>query len=106
MTGIDERGKNSWFSGLEESDLAFIRRFVLSSGSLKDMAAAYGVSYPTVRLRLDRLIAKIQVLEDAKIESDLERFLRAAYAEGKIDADFLKKSLNLHKKETEGGSIP
>lgn len=51
-------------AGLEEEDVAFIKRFVLSSGSLKEMAAEYGVTYPTVRLRLDRLIQKIR-LEDA-----------------------------------------
>lgn len=41
-----------WMSGLEEEDLAFIKRFILASGSLKEMAAQYGVTYPTVRLRL------------------------------------------------------
>ena len=53
-----------WMAGLEEEDVTFIKRFVLSSGSLKEMAAEYGVTYPTVRLRLDRLIQKIR-LEDA-----------------------------------------
>lgn len=46
----------SWMAGLEEEDAAFIKKFVLASGSLKEMAGLYGVSYPTVRLRLDRLI--------------------------------------------------
>ena len=49
-----------WMAGLEEEDVTFIKRFVLSSGSLKDMARQYEVTYPTVRLRLDRLIQKIQ----------------------------------------------
>ena len=53
-----------WMAGLEEEDVAFIKRFVLSSGSLKEMAAEYGVTYPTVRLRLDRLIQKIHLSED------------------------------------------
>ena len=49
-----------WLANLEEEDVAFIKRFLLASGSLKEIAAQYGVSYPTVRLRLDRLIQKIK----------------------------------------------
>ncbi|MDO5400292.1 MAG: DUF2089 family protein [Eubacteriales bacterium] len=54
-----------WLSSLEEEDISFIRRFLLASGSLKEMARQYQVSYPTVRLRLDRLIQKIQAAEEA-----------------------------------------
>ena len=49
-----------WMAGLEDEDLVFIKKFVLASGSLKEMAGEYGVTYPTVRLRLDRLIQKIK----------------------------------------------
>lgn len=37
----------------------FIELFVLSSGSLKAVAAAEDISYPTVRNRLDSLIERI-----------------------------------------------
>ena len=47
-----------WIADLDEQDLTFVKRFLLASGSLKEVAAQYGVSYPTVRLRLDRLIQK------------------------------------------------
>ncbi|MCL2031168.1 MAG: DUF2089 domain-containing protein [Oscillospiraceae bacterium] len=50
-----------WLAGLEDEELSFIKNFLLCSGSLKEIAAQYGVSYPTVRLRLDRLIQKIQI---------------------------------------------
>ena len=46
----------AWMAALEDEDGTFIKKFILASGSLKEMAAQYGVSYPTVRLRLDRLI--------------------------------------------------
>ena len=39
-----------WMADLEEEDLAFIKRFLLASGSLKEIAKQYGVTYPTVRL--------------------------------------------------------
>lgn len=37
----------------------FVELFVLASGSLKQMAELLGVSYPTVRSRLDRLIGTL-----------------------------------------------
>ena len=55
-----------WLSNLDEEDVAFIKRFVLSSGSLKEMAKQYDVTYPTVRLRLDRLIEKIKMSENTQ----------------------------------------
>ncbi|MFR2062807.1 MAG: DUF2089 family protein [Alistipes sp.] len=42
----------------------FILDFVKSSGSLKEMARKLGLSYPTVRNRLDDIIAQIQTIEN------------------------------------------
>ena len=50
-----------WLASLDEEDVSFIKKFVLASGSLKEVAGIYGVTYPTVRLRLDRLIQKIRL---------------------------------------------
>lgn len=89
----------AWLDKLSDEDHAFIKRFVLASGSLKELAAAYGISYPTVRLRLDRLIEKIRVLDEETIDSEFERTLRARYAEGRIDMDTLKTLLAAHQDE-------
>jgi len=88
-----------WIDFLEDEDLAFIKRFILFSGSLKDLASAYDVTYPTVRLRLDRLIAKIKVYDDNEIQDEFERQLRATYAEGKIDASSFKRLLAAYRNE-------
>jgi len=40
---IDRKDTN-WLDSLEEEDLAFVKRFILCSGSLKDLASAYQVS--------------------------------------------------------------
>jgi hypothetical protein len=98
---VDRDRQKSWIDFLSEEDLAFVRRFVLASGSLKGLAEAYGVTYPTIRLRLDRLIQKIQVVEDQRIASDFERVARAQYAEGKIDLETLKLLLAAHREEVE-----
>ena len=44
---------------LAPDEQRFVELFVLASGSLKQMAELQGVSYPTVRGRLDRLIDKL-----------------------------------------------
>ena len=90
-----------WLEVLSSEDLGFLKRFVLASGSLKKTAAAYGISYPTVRLRLDRLIAKIRLADDPDIGSPFERLLRAQHAEGKIDLATLKLLLEAHRHEKE-----
>lgn len=89
-----------WLAMLDDEDLAFIRRLVLASGSLKAVAQEYGISYPTVRLRLDRLIAKIRAAEAAHELSEFEQILRVSFADGKVDKVTMKKLLAAHKKET------
>ena len=90
-----------WTEPLSDEDLTFIKRFVLASGSLKEMAKVYEITYPTVRLRLDRLIEKIKVLDEHRQISQFERFARAFYAEGKIDINTFKTLLTVHKQEME-----
>ncbi|MBT2756667.1 DUF2089 family protein [Mesobacillus foraminis] len=51
----------SWVLSLDKQSLEFIRKFILNSGSLKNMAKEYEVSYPTVRTMLDNLIKKIEL---------------------------------------------
>src|SRR5882724_4678184 len=91
-----------WVDFLEEEDLAFVKRFILFSGSLKDLASAYQVSYPTLRLRLDRLIEKIKMLDNQRIEDRYERLLRAQFADGKLDTATFKQLLSEYQKQKKG----
>ena len=97
---MTDRKDTNWFDSLEEEDLAFVKRFILCSGSLKDLAGAYEVSYPTLRLRLDRLIEKIKILDDQKIEDRYERLLRAQFADGKLDASTFKHLLSAYQQQS------
>jgi hypothetical protein len=94
--------KKRWLDSLEDEDLAFIKRFILFSGSLKDLAGAYNVSYPTLRLRLDRLIDKIKIMDSEKIDDDYERQLRALFADGKLDSQVFKKLLAAYQEQKKG----
>lgn len=87
----------SWMAGLEDEDAAFIKRFVLASGSLKEMAAQYGVSYPTVRLRLDRLIQKIRLSETAEADP-YEALVKRLAVDDKLDFDTAKLLLSAYRK--------
>lgn len=73
-----------WIAELEEDELKFIKRFVLASGSLKEMAQLYDVTYPTVRARLNHIIEKVKMSEE-KREEPCERLIKKLAIEGKID---------------------
>lgn len=86
-----------WMSELDEGDMTFIKRFLLASGSLKEMAREYGVTYPTVRLRLDRLIQKIQMADNAESEPYVALIKRLAL-DDRLDFDTAKLLINEYKK--------
>ena len=90
-----------WMMGFEEEDMAFVKRFLLSSGSLKEMAAQYGVTYPTVRLRLDRLIQKIELSESVEKEPYIALIKNLAVEE-KIDFDTAKILITRYKQMKKG----
>lgn len=89
-----------WLLGLEEEDVAFIKNFLLASGSMKEIARQYGVSYPTVRLRLDRLIQKIQLNDTAGQEPYIALIKRLALEE-KLDFDTAKLLISAYKQTKE-----
>jgi hypothetical protein len=86
-----------WMVNLEDEDVTFIKKFLQASGSLKEMARQYGVTYPTVRLRLDKLIQKIQISEDIAGEPYIALIKRLAISE-KIDFDTAKILIAEYKK--------
>ena len=90
-----------WLANLDDEDLAFIKKFLLASGSLKEMAKQYNVSYPTVRLRLDRLIQKIKVSEQAEGDPYIALIKRLAI-DDKLDFDTAKLLIGAYK-NTKGG---
>ena len=87
----------AWVAELEDEDLAFVKKFILASGSLKEVASLYGVSYPTVRLRLDRLIQKIRLTESAEADPFVALVKRLALND-KVDLDTAKVLIHAYKK--------
>jgi hypothetical protein len=78
---------------LTQEELAFVTSFVRSSGSLNAMAQLLGVSYPTVRNRLDEILTRLGDIErgvDRRRHAILDR-LEAGELDAKSAADELKK---------------
>ena len=90
----------AWMADLEDQDLTFIKKFILASGSLKEGASVYGVSYPTVRLRLDRLIQKIQLTETAEADPYVSLIKRLA-VDDKLDVETARLLLQAYRKTKE-----
>ena len=90
----------AWIAELEDEDLAFVKKFILASGSLKEVASVYGVSYPTVRLRLDRLIQKIKLSETAESDPYVSLVKRLA-VDDKLDFDTAKILITEYRKTKE-----
>ncbi|EJQ78678.1 DUF2089 domain-containing protein [Bacillus toyonensis] len=88
----------SWILSLDKESLEFIRKFILNSGSLKNMSNLYDVSYPTVRAKLDRLIKKIEVHSK---EDDVEfvNMIKGFVIDERISLDVAKIIIEKYKKE-------
>ena len=87
-----------WMLALEEEDAAFLKNFLMKSGSLKDIAKLYGVSYPTVRLRLDKLIQKVS-LSEQKEEEPFLAFIKGLAVDARLDLETAKMIMEKYKKE-------
>ena len=83
-------GKNipQWLEELDENDYTFIKKFILASGSLKELAKEYNISYPTVRLKLNRLIEKIK--SNDREDSEYVRLIKGLAIEGKVTPEAAK----------------
>lgn len=93
-----------WMVNLEDEDVVFIKKFILSSGSLKEMSTEYDVTYPTVRLRLDKLIQKIQI-EDKVEENSYISLIKRYAVDEKIDFETAKVLINEYRKNIEGTDL-
>jgi hypothetical protein len=99
IRGVDRQARAEWIDELAQEDLAFIKRFILASGSLKAVAAEYGVSYPTVRGRLDRLIAKVEAIDKADGSDPFERRLRVLVADMVVSPTVARDLLDAHREQ-------
>jgi len=69
---------------LSDEDLDLVVRFVVQSGSLKDLAVEYDVSYPTIRARLDRVIERLRKILAGRKPDPLSELLADMVQRGEL----------------------
>jgi len=69
---------------LPREDLDLVTQLVLHSGSLKDLAISYDVSYPTIRIRLDRVIERLRGAVAGREQDALTELLATLVERGEL----------------------
>ena len=74
---------------LSAGDQVFIMAFVGAHGSIKDMERLFGISYPTVKNRLDKLASRLKMVEAVPLPEIREEknTVLALLERGEITAD-------------------
>ena len=90
-----------WILNLEIEDVNFVKRFVTNSGSLKELAREYDITYPTIRARLDRLIEKIDLYEHQEHDIYIDK-VKVLALDGKIDLETAKVLISTYRKARDG----
>ena len=86
------------FMALSVEQRAFCELFIRCRGSLKDVGAAMGVSYPTARNRLDELIQALGF--ETETEADRRKRILQQLAAGQINAEQAMRLLDGQEDET------
>jgi len=84
---------------LPREDLELITELVLQSGSLKGLAKAYGVSYPTIRGRLDKVIERLRGLIEGRAPDPVSDLLASLVERGDLSAVGARRLRELIREE-------
>lgn len=87
-----------WFLKLEHEDQEFVKQLVKASGSLKELAKIYQVSYPTVRVRLNKIIQHIDLIEQQG-KSSFETKIMEMVINDELPLNLAKKILADYQEE-------
>ena len=86
----------SKFESLNDEQLKFAEIFLKNRGSIKDVEKEMGISYPTVRSKLDDVVRALgYTVESEPVSKDVDDILDKL-EKGEIDAD---EALNKIKKK-------
>jgi len=70
QTEVRGRYPMNIFSGLSNEDEEFLLCFLASRGSLKELQERMSISYPTARLRLNKMLSNLGLSEEKDLEKE------------------------------------
>lgn len=98
-TGVDGRFQICRFCQLTREQEEFVEIFLKSRGNIREVEREMGISYPTVRSRLDEVVRalgfKVAPDDSAVARSQKRREILEALSEGEISSDEAVKMLKL-----------
>jgi len=75
------------FCSLTGDQLELIKIFLKSRGNIKEVERELGISYPTVRARLDEIVRALGFTPEPEVTRGMKDELLAKLETGEIDAD-------------------
>ncbi len=84
-TSVEGRFVLDRFARLNREQMQFLEAFLRARGVIKDVEEALGISYPTVRSRLDELLRTLDLGDDR--ERERRRVILADLSDGKISSE-------------------
>lgn len=90
---------------LPREDLDLVTELVLQSGSLKGLAESYAVSYPTIRVRLDKTIDRLRQAVEGRTPDPVAALLGDLVERGELSvsgARRLRDAIREHDAGTKG----
>lgn len=86
-TVIENSFKLSKFDYLSDEELYFTETFILCRGNIKEVEKALGISYPTVRSKLDAVVKKLGYETEADEQTAKREEILRALENGEITAE-------------------
>jgi hypothetical protein len=87
QTSVEGRFALDRYARLSREQLQFLEAFLRARGVIKDVEEALGISYPTVRGRLDELLRTLDLGDDRERERERRRTILADLSDGKLSSD-------------------
>lgn len=76
-TAVEGRFSVSRLATLSDDNIAFVETFLACRGNIKEVERELGISYPTVRSRLDRVVAQLGLADEAVVRKNRTEILEA-----------------------------
>ncbi len=91
---IQGRFETCPFCVLSKEQVELIKIFLKSRGNLKEVERELGISYPTVRARLDDVVRTLGFTPVPEVTDEIKEELLAKLEAGEIDADEFVRRLD------------